>query len=85
MGFDLYDCRLDSRGFDNLLQFLQIDIRQADGLALPLVHQALQRLPCLRQCHAGIVDRLAALVPRVLIVARLEGKRGMDEIAIDIV
>ena len=26
MGFDLYDRRLDSRGFNNLLQFLQIDI-----------------------------------------------------------
>ena len=26
MGFDLYDRRLDSRGFNDLLQFLQIDI-----------------------------------------------------------
>jgi len=27
MGFDLHDRRLDSRGLDNLPQFLQIDIR----------------------------------------------------------
>src|SRR6202011_1844723 len=85
MGFDLYDRRLDSRGFDNLLQFLQIDIRQADCLALSLVHQALQCLPGLHQCHPRVIDNLAALVPRVLLVARLEGKGGMDEIAIDMI
>ena len=33
--------------------------------------------------HAGIVDDLTALVPRVLLVAGSEGKRGMDDIAID--
>ena len=35
MGFDLHDRRLDSRGFDDLLQFLQIDIGQADRPAPP--------------------------------------------------
>jgi len=62
MGFGLDDRRLDSRGVDDLLQFLQIDIRQADGLALALVHQALQRPPRLHQCHAGIIDNLRITV-----------------------
>ena len=85
MGFDLYHRRLDSRAFDDLFQLLQIDVRQADRPALALVHQALQRLPRLSQCHAGIVDNLAALVLRLLVAARFEGKGRMDEIAIDMV
>src|SRR6185437_35584 len=44
-----------------------------------------QRLPGLHQRHPGIIDNLAARVPRVLLVARLKGKGSMDEIAIDMI
>jgi hypothetical protein len=49
------------------------------------VNEAFERLPRLYQRHPGIIDNLALLVSRVLLVARSKGKRGMDEIAIDMV
>jgi hypothetical protein len=49
------------------------------------VNEALERLPRLDQRHPGIIDDLTALVPRVLLVAGSKGKRGMDEIAIEII
>src|SRR5271166_789366 len=45
----------------------------------------LQRAPGLRERHPRIVDHLALPVPRVLLIARPEGKGGVDEITIDIV
>jgi len=50
---------------------------------MAFVDEALERLPCLQQRHARIIDHLTVLVPRVLLVAGLEGKGSMDEIAID--
>ena len=85
MGFDLHDGRLDPRSRDDLPQLFQSDVRQADRLALAVVHEALERLPCLDQRHPGIVDDLTVLVPRVLLVTGLKGKGRMDEIAIDVV
>jgi hypothetical protein len=41
--------------------------------------------PRLDQRHLGIIDYLTEFVPRVLLVARAKGKRGMDAIAIHIV
>ena len=52
---------------------------------MTVVHETLERLPRLDQRHPAIIDHLTVLVPRVLLVAGLKGKRGMDEIAIDIV
>ena len=56
-------------GFDLVLlrrppcSFARLTFRQADRAAPALVHQALQRLPCLDQCHAGIVDDLGRARP----------------------
>ena len=52
---------------------------------MTLGHEAFERLPCLEQSHAGIIDDLTALVRRVLIVAGPKGKRGMNYIAIGMV
>ena len=85
MGFDLDDSGLDPRDGDDFAQFLQGNIRQADRLAPTVVDEAFERSPGLDQRHPGIIDDLTALVPRVLLVAGPKGKRGMDEIAIDLV
>jgi hypothetical protein len=52
---------------------------------LTFVHKALERPPSLDRVHPGIIDYLTVVVPRVLLVAGLEGKRGMDDVAIDVV
>ena len=85
MGFDLHHGRLDPRCRNDLSQLLQRNIGQADRLAPAVVNETLQRLPRLDQRHPAIIDHLTALVPRVLLIAGLKGKRRMDEIAIDIV
>ena len=56
----------------------------ADGLALILVHKALQRPPCIQQGHPCVINDIAVRVPWVLHVSRLEGKGGVDEIEIDV-
>jgi len=83
MGFDLHHGGLDPGNRDDLAQLLQIDIRQADRLALTLVHQSLERSPRVDQRHPGIIDDLTVFVPRVLLVARSKGERGVDDVAID--
>src|SRR6478736_5471013 len=85
MGFDLHHRRLDPRRRNDISQLLQSNIRQADRPALTFLHEALERSPRLDQRHPGIIDYLAALVPRVLLVAGSKAKWGMDEITIDIV
>ena len=85
MRFDLHHGRLDPRDRNDLSQLLQRNVRQADRLAVTVVHEALQRPPRLHQRNARIIDHLTVLVPRVLLVAGLKGKGGVDDIAIDIV
>jgi hypothetical protein len=52
---------------------------------LTVVDEAFERSLRIDQRHSGIIDDLTALVPRVLLVTRLKSKRGMDDIAIDII
>ena len=52
---------------------------------MTVVHEALQRPPCLHQRNSRIIDHPTVLVPRVLLVAGLKGKRRMDDIAVDVV
>lgn len=85
MGFDLHHRGLDPRSRNDLLQLLQGNIRQADCLAVSVIDEALERVPRLDQRHPRVVYYLAGLVPRVLLVAGSKGKRGMHEIAIDMV
>ena len=85
MGFDLHDGGLDSRSRDDLLDFLQRNVRQTDRFAATVVYEALEGLPRLDQRHAPVVHHLPPLVPRVLFVAGLEGERGMDEVAVNII
>ena len=42
-------------------------------------------MPGLRQRHAFIVDDVTARIPRVLIVAGLKSKGGVDDIAVDVI
>ena len=54
-------------------------------LAASVINQALECLPGLDQRHSAIIDHLTVLVPRVLLVAGLEGEGCMDEVAIDMI
>ena len=85
MRLDVNNCRLDPRDFEDVSRLFQADVGQSDGLALTLVYQALQRPPCIQQRNALVVDHIAVRIPRVLLVSRLEGKGGVDEMEIDVV
>jgi hypothetical protein len=52
---------------------------------LAVIHEALERPPCLDERDPGIIDYLTTFVPRVLLVAGSKGERGMNQIAIDVV
>jgi hypothetical protein len=85
MGLNLDHRRLDPRNRNDFPHPVQGNIRQADRPAVTFVNEAFERLPRLDQCHPTIVDHLTVLVPRILLVARLKGKRCMDQITVDIV
>src|SRR6476646_7384920 len=44
---------------------------------------ALERPPCVQQRHPLVINHIAVLIPRVLLVRGLERKGGVDEIEID--
>ena len=58
---------------------------RATASQLAAVHEVLQGPPGIDQGHPGIIDDLTVLVPRVLVLTGAKGKRGMDDITIDIV
>src|SRR5205823_12396825 len=47
--------------------------------------KVLQPPPCIQQGHPFVINHIAVRVPWVLLVSRLEGKGGVDEIEIDVV
>jgi hypothetical protein len=71
------------RRLNDLAHLLQCDIRQADRLATTVINEALERLRRIAQCHPPIIDRLTTLA--LGSCSSPEGKRGVNEIAIDIV
>src|SRR3984885_9422322 len=85
MCFDLDHGRLDSRRFVNGQHFPQADIRQSDGPASATVHETLHRPPGLEQSHAAVVNDIAVLIPRILLIPRLKRKWSVNEIEIEIV
>jgi hypothetical protein len=85
MRLDLDDGRLDSRGFVNGQQFFQAEIGESNGPASATVHQTLHRPPGIEQSHAAVVDDIAVLIPRILLIPRLKGKWSVNEIEIQIV
>src|SRR5271168_558818 len=50
-----------------------------------MVHEGLERLPGIKQSHAGVVKDFAVLISRILLVPRLKRKRSVNEIEIRIV
>src|ERR1700760_1531061 len=78
MGFYMNNGRLYPRGVKNLFHLVQIHVRQSDGLASALVDKTLQSSPGIQQRHPLIINHFAPRVPRVLLVSRLKGKRGVD-------
>src|SRR6516164_9401088 len=78
MGFYMNNGRLYPRGVKNLFRLFQTHVRQADGLACALVDKTLQSSPRIQQGHPVIINYFAALVPGVLLLSRLKGKRGVD-------
>src|SRR6202035_1733750 len=78
MGFYMNYGWLYPRGFKNPFRFFQIHIRQSDGLTSALVDKPLQSSPRIQQSYPIVINHFATLVPRVLLVSRLKGKRGVD-------
>src|SRR5580700_1042888 len=77
MGFYVNNGRLYSRGFKNPFHLFQTHVRQSDGLAPALVDKTLQSSPGIQQRHPIIINYFAVLVPRVLLLSRLKGKRSV--------
>ena len=85
MGFDVNNRRLDGRGFEDLLHFSRPTSDNPIALHLPSSTSSSSAphvqtaSPLCRRTH------IAVRVPRVLLISRLEGERGVDEIEIDVV
>src|ERR1700730_12411745 len=78
MGFYMNNGKLYPRGFKNLFRLFHIHVRQSDGLTSALVDKTLQSYHVYSNVTPFIINRFAAFVPRVLLVSRLKGKRGVD-------
>ena len=85
MGFDLDHGRLDSCRFIDGQQFLQADVGQSDGPASAMVHETFHCSPGIEQSHSVVVEDIAVLISRVLVVSRLKCKRSVNEVEIQIV
>ncbi len=77
--------RLDSRRFVDGQQLIQADVRESDGTASAAVNETLQRPPGIEQRHTAVIDDIAALIPRVLLVSRLKRKRSVNEVEIQVI
>src|SRR5580658_6795567 len=84
MCFHLDYGRVDSRGFIDGLQFVQTDVRKSDRPALAMIHETFHRFPGVEQSHLAIVNNIAALIPRILVVPGLKCKWSVNEIEIQI-
>src|ERR1700755_2878506 len=85
MGLYVTNGRLYPGGFKNPFRLFHTHVRQSDGLTPALVRKTLQSTPRIQQRHPFIINHFAVLVPRVLLFSRLKGKRGVDEIEVDVV
>src|SRR5208283_4578870 len=85
MRLDLNQGWLDACAFKHLSYLCQIDVREADSLAPTFVDQALHCLPRTGQRRRLVVNHVAFLVSRVLLIAGSESEWSMDAIHIDIV
>jgi hypothetical protein len=54
------------------------------SLARVVVHEIFQRFPGVEQCDVVIVNHIAVLIPRILIVPGLKCKRSVNEVEIQI-
>src|SRR5579862_5376013 len=80
MGFDLDSSWLYASDIEHLFQLFQADVRQSDRLAPTFVHQALQSLPGIGQSRRFVINDIAVLVSRVLLVAGFESEWSMDAV-----
>ena len=85
MCFDLDRGRLDSCRFVDGQQFVHADVRQSDGPASTAVHETFHCSPGIEQSYSVVVDDIAVLIPRILLVPRLKRKWSVNEIEIQIV
>src|ERR1700733_8940204 len=85
MCFDLDHRRLDSRRFVDGQKPVQVDVRQSNGPASATVHKALHRPPGIEQSHLAVVNDIAVLIPRILLLPRLKRKWSVNEVEIQIV
>ena len=63
----------------------KVIVRQSDGPAFALIHKTLHRPPGIEHSHAAIVNDIAVLIPRILLVPRLKRKWSVTEIEVHIV
>ena len=84
MGLDLNHGWLDSRRLIDGQQFIQSDIRKADGPALAMVHEIFHRSPGIEQSHALVINHIAVLIARVLFIAGLKCIGSVNEVEIEI-
>src|SRR6201999_2471151 len=85
MCFNLDHGWLDSRRLVDRQHFVQADVRQPDGPASATVHETLHRPPGVEQSHAAVVNDIAVLISRILLVPRLKRKWSVKEIEIQII
>jgi hypothetical protein len=78
MRFDLDYRRLDSGRFIDRPELVQADVRESDGAALAAIDQIFHGLPGIEQSHAAIVEHVAVGIARILFIAGLKGKRGVN-------
>src|ERR1700738_2073766 len=65
-------------------RFVQADVRQSNGPAPAAVNETFHCSPCIEQSHSAVVEDIAVLISRVLLVSRLKCKRSMNEIEVQI-
>jgi hypothetical protein len=63
---------------------MQANVRQSDGPAPAAVHEAFHRSPSVEQSYSIVIEDIAALIARVLLIARLKCIRSVNEVEIQI-
>src|SRR5580704_896855 len=64
---------------------MQADVRQSDSPAPAMVHETFHCSPGVEQSHSVVIDDIAVLIPRILLIARLECIGSVNEVEIHIV
>jgi len=84
VGLDLNDGGLDAGGLVERLEFGEGDVGEADGAATAASDEGFEGSPGVQKGDFVVVDDIAVLIARVLLVAGLKGVRSVNEVEIEI-